>query len=214
MGHGAACIIAFSHNKWGAAVIFQRYAVVAVVLIIASSLGLLLSRTWRQSIISLAIQYIAVFWLASLTWPVGLAAVKLVVGWMCGAVLGASQLTGDLTDDDFIDSSGLLFRFLTAGVVWAGIFAMSSVMATWIPARLPILQGGMILISGGLLQLGMTKRPMRAVIGLLSLLAGFEIIYSSLETSVLVAGLLAMINLALAMVGSYLLSGVEYEATV
>jgi hypothetical protein len=45
-------------------------------------------------------------------------------------------------------------------------------------------------------------------------LSGFEILYATVEGSVLVAGLLAIINLGLALVGSYLLvaSNTEEEA--
>ena len=73
--------------------IFQNFAAIAVIIIMISSLGIILSRNWREGVIALAIQYIGVFWLVSLSWPLGLAAVKLVVGWMSGAVLGASQIT-------------------------------------------------------------------------------------------------------------------------
>jgi hypothetical protein len=58
----------------------------------------------------------------------------------------------------------------------------------------------------GLLHLGMTTRPFRVIIGLLTVLAGFEILYAAVESSVLVAGLLAAINLGLALLGSYFLS--------
>ena len=44
------------------------------------------------------------------------------------------------------------------------------------------------------------------MIGLLTFLSGFEILYAALENSVLVAGLLAAINLGLALVGAYLAS--------
>ena len=52
----------------------------------------------------------------------------------------------------------------------------------------------------------MTNDPLRMVIGLLTFLAGFEVLYAALEVSVLVAGLLAAINLGLAMAGAYLLT--------
>jgi hypothetical protein len=39
----------------------------------------------------------------------------------------------------------------------------------------------------------------------MTVLSGFEIIYSTVESSVLVAALLAVINLGLALVGAYLL---------
>ena len=39
----------------------------------------------------------------------------------------------------------------------------------------------------------------------MTVLAGFELLYATVEGSVLVAGLLAVINLGLALVGSYLM---------
>jgi hypothetical protein len=71
---------------------------------------------------------------------------------------------------------------------------------------LNVLQGGLILICVGLLHLGMTTRPMRVIIGLLTVLSGFEVLYAAVETSLLVAGLQALTTLGLALVGAYLLS--------
>jgi hypothetical protein len=72
-------------------------------------------------------------------------------------------------------------------------------------AGFPVINGGLLLIGMGLLHLGITARVLRVAIGLLTVLSGFEIIYATVEGSVLVAGLLAVINLGLALVGSYLL---------
>jgi hypothetical protein len=47
---------------------------------------------------------------------------------------------------------------------------------------------------------------MRVIVGLLTVLAGFEILFAAIENSILVAGLLASVNLGLALVGAYLLS--------
>jgi hypothetical protein len=58
----------------------------------------------------------------------------------------------------------------------------------------------------GLLHLGLTVHPLRITLGLLITLAGFEILYASLENSILVTGLLAVITLGLALTGSYLVS--------
>ena len=71
----------------------------------------------------------------------------------------------------------------------------------------------LILMGMGLLQLGFTGQPLRTIIGLLTLLSGFEIIYVSVETSTLVAGLLASVNLGLSLVGAYLLVAPTMEET-
>ena len=63
----------------------------------------------------------------------------------------------------------------------------------------------------GLLQLGITAQPMRVIIALLTFLSGFEILYSFVEKSTLVAALLVLINIGLSLVGVYLLKPVNRE---
>jgi hypothetical protein len=53
---------------------------------------------------------------------------------------------------------------------------------------------------------------LRVTIGLLTALSGFEIIYAAIETSTLVTGLLAGVNLGLALAGAYLIIAPTMEA--
>ena len=184
--------------------IFQQLAIIPVIMLAASSLWVLVSQNWRRSILALAIQYLGVFWLISLSWPVELAIVKLVVGWVTGAVLGASQLPEIAQEGS--GRSSQIFRCLAAVFVFILSFTTYPLLATWINTRPEILEGGLILIGMGLLQLGMTTNPLRVILGLLTVLSGFEIIYASVENSVLVTGMLAVVTLGLALVGSYLLN--------
>jgi hypothetical protein len=184
---------------------FEELAFVPVSLILASSLLILVSQNWRRVIIALAVQYIGVFWLIALSWPVELAVIKLVVGWVAGAMLGASP-PADFIEEKFSSTSGLVFRILAAIMVWILVYTTAPLLANWIPAQPAILWGGLLLIGMGLLQLGMSTHPLRAVLGLLTLLSGFEILYAAVEVSVLVTGLLALINLGVALVGSYLVN--------
>jgi len=190
---------------------FDRLSIVAVIIAMLSSLVLLVSQNWRRVVIALSVQYIAVFWLVALTWPVGLAVVKLVGGWMAGAILASSQQITALGDDKYTGLSGHLFKGVAAIMIWMVAFSIAPELGIWLPAKMPILWGGMVLIGMGLLQLGMTTRPFRVALGLLTVLSGFEIIYSSVETSVLVAGLLVMITLGLALTAAYLLSPSSLE---
>jgi hypothetical protein len=64
----------------------------------------------------------------------------------------------------------------------------------------------------GILHLGITAQPMRVTIGLLTVFSGFEIVYAALEGSILVAALLATIDLGVALVGAYLLTAAPTEA--
>jgi hypothetical protein len=82
----------------------------------------------------------------------------------------------------------------------------------WIPGiGIGQVMGGLILIGMGSLQLGLTDQPLRVILGLLTVFAGFEIFYAAVETSTLVSGLLAIVNLGLALAGAYLIVVPERE---
>lgn len=179
---------------------------IPVVLLLATTMVLFITQDWRQYFAALAIQYLAVFWLVSLSWPTGLAVVKLVVGWMATALLGTSQWDVEMTDESLADPPGRLFRILAGGLIWLVVAAFVPEFRSWFPIPTPILLGSFLLIGMGLLQLAMHNHPLRIIIGLLSMLSGFEILYAVVENSVLVAGLLAVVNLGLVLVGIYLLS--------
>ena len=184
------------------------FAWVAVVLMVITSAGLLLVRDWRWSIILLAAQYTGMFILTLQHWPVGMASVKVVAGWMSAAILGMTRsgLPGDALAEENMWPRGLLFRLFAAATVVLIVTVVTPVVDTIMAdAGFPVTNGGLLLIGMGLLHLGITARIMHVAIGLMTVLSGFEILYSTVEGSVLVAALLAVINLGLALVGAYLL---------
>jgi hypothetical protein len=186
-------------------------AALPLILVVVSSLILIMHLHWRWTILALAGQYLAVFLLVSHNWPLGLSAVKLVAGWMAGAVLAASHAT--IESEKLSDSPlpGRIFRVFAGLLVFIVVFSIESQAQDWIPAGEPVVLTGLILIFMGLLQLGMTSTPFRATIGLLTTLSGFEILYAAVVTSVLVTGLLALITLGLAMAGAYLMNVANLE---
>lgn len=185
--------------------IFERLSLVALVVLVITTLLLLLSQNWRWSIIALAVQYLAVFALVASVWPLGLAAVKLVAGWMAGAVLGYAQPDPELVDDAGSGGSAFVFRLLVAVLVWVLVFTLSPAFVALVPLPSSLVMAAILLIGMGLVHLGVTTRPLRVLIGLLTVLSGFELLYAAVENSVMVAGLLAMVTLGLALVGAYLL---------
>jgi hypothetical protein len=186
-------------------------SIFSVVLLFATSIFLLVSQKWRWSIIALSIQYLAVFWLVGLVWALALATVKLVVGWMSAAVLVTSDPGDDYIDRKFVGLPGLLFRLLAAIMIGMIVYSIAPLMTNFIDTGMVMLWGGLILIGMGLLQLGMTTRISRIFIGLFTMLSGFEILYAVVERSILVTGLLALINLGLAIAGSYLITASNIE---
>ena len=190
------------------------FAWIAVVVIFLTAVGLLMANDWRWSIGLLAVQYIAMFVLVMEHWPLSMASVKVVAGWMGAAILGMTRsgLANEVLAEENTWPRGRLFRIFAAGMVLIIVAAVTpSVDTIMADAGFPVTAGSLLLIGLGLLHLGITAHILRVTIGLMTVLAGFEIIYSAVEGSVLVAALLAVINLGLALVGSYLLIATSYQ---
>jgi hypothetical protein len=178
-------------------------------LLFVTSVGILVSRDWRLGLGFLGLQYLGVFWLTSQHWPVSMAAIKLVTGWMAIATLGITRLNLKESDKESeqILPEGRLFRMFTAGIVTVIIVTVAPTVEEIIPGiGMPVISGSLILMGLGMLHLGMTVQPFRVILGLLTVLAGFEALYAALESSILVAAMLSTVNLGLALVGAYLLT--------
>lgn len=190
---------------------------IAVGFIMAASAALIVVRDWRWMLGFLAVIYLAAFILTSWHWPLGMAVVKLVTGWMATAALGMTRLGLAQPADDKgpILLEGSAFRLFGAAVaILIGVSAGPRVEEIIPGIGLPVVIGSLVLIGAGLLHLGMTSDILRIVVGLFTVLSGFEILYAAVESSILVAALLAAANLGLALTGSYLLihsSKVEEE---
>lgn len=186
----------------------------ALGLLLVTSLGLLLSRDWRWSLGFLAVQYLGMFWMVSQHWPFGLASIKLVTGWMATAALGVTQLdmTREAGQDESAFSQGRFLQIFASGIVVLLVIAGTPALETIIPGiSRPVIAGGLLIAGMGFLQLALSPSILRITFGLLSVMAGFETLYAAMETSLLLAGLLSIINLGLALAGAYLLSAAPQE---
>jgi hypothetical protein len=179
----------------------------AVLIVLMTSITLLLVRDWRISLAILAFQFLGMFLLVNSLWPLGMSTAKLITGWMTAAILGMTQssfVIFPLQEGSWPE--GRSFRLFIASLVIIAVISLAPSVLTWLPGiSLPVAYGGLILIGMGMLHLGITIQPLRVTISLLTVLCGFEILYASIENSILVAALLSVINLGLALVGAYLL---------
>jgi hypothetical protein len=186
----------------------------ALIIVAATATGLLLSRDWRWNLGLLAVQYLGVAGLVAPHWPMGMAAAKLVAGWMATAALGMT-----LTTVPHVDAAagrawpqGHSFRLFMAGMIFVLAAGATARIENVMPGVGTSVIAGAILLTGmGLVQLGTTSEIPRVIFGLLTVLAGFEILYAAVEGSILVAGLLAVVNLGLGLVGAYLLGALPAE---
>lgn len=188
----------------------------AVLLVSLTSIFILVSQDWRYCIVALAIQYFGVFLLLYSSLPVEIAIVKIVAGWMAGAILGIAVYSGPgilkKTDDPL--KFGPVFRIMAAAIIALAVTSLVFSSESWLlMISMPIRWGSFILIAIGLLQLSLSSNPLRVIIGLLTALSGFEILYAVIESSILVMGLLAGVNLGLALVGAYLLIAPTMEGS-
>ncbi len=185
--------------------IWLQWVALAVVLICSG--GILLRGRWRWIIGFLAFQSLGTFILIMAEWNVSMASVMLVAGWMACAILGIAHLTSE-NDPEIQTTSwtqGRLFRLAAIGIVIVVSLIGGIGLSRWLGLPIPAAWGALLLIGMGLFNLGVSSSPFRVIIGLLTALAGFNVIYAAVESSALVAGLQVVITLGLALSGAYFL---------
>jgi hypothetical protein len=163
----------------------------------------------RLLILALAVQYLFVGWMAALALPIQVAATKVVAGLMACVILTLTWTAlGWRAQEKTTQAipSGRAFRVITVLLVFAaagGIGRSNWMMLPEITSFAML--GSTLLISFGLLQLGLSEEPTRISVGLLTLLAGFEVAYSTIEPALAVIALLAAVHLGIALVVGYIL---------
>ncbi len=177
------------------------------------SILLVQNRRWMTGM--LAIQYIGVFSLVSISWPMEIAVVKLVAGWMSAAVLFLTYENILDADQEFLLAASLpelFFKTFLAVLIGFAVYSMVPEALRWFLGATPQqILGGLWLLGLGILQLALSREPIRIITGLLTVISGFEILYATLEASVLMTGLLAIMNIGLAFVGAYIIMASSLE---
>lgn len=177
----------------------------AFILIVITAMVILIFRDWLIIAAALAVQYLAAFILVNLSWPTGMAVIKLIVGWMATATIALTLFRQNSSRYVNEPEASLFFRGFAGLVIIFIVFVTApTLQATMFPQLdLIIIQGGLTLLAMALMQLGTNSEPYLTVFSLLSFLSGFEVIHAGLEISTLLTGLLALTNLILALVGVY-----------
>ncbi|MBL8049903.1 MAG: hypothetical protein JNM46_01660 [Anaerolineales bacterium] len=181
---------------------------IAVALILVTATAMLINTDWRISLGALALQYLAMLWLVTRHLPFVMGSAKLITGWMVVAILGMTRLglTNIEQEEDSFFPRGEFFRVALMGIIALVTAGAAPRIEAAIPGLgLPVIAGGLLLIGGGIVHLGVTSNLLRVILGLLTMLAGFEVLYAAVESAILVTGLLALVNLGLGTIGSYLL---------
>jgi hypothetical protein len=157
----------------------------------------------------LGVEYLAAGWFAALHMPPLVLGAKLAAGLLACAILGLTHARMGWRIEPAggrAIPTGRAFRTIAVLLVVIAVFGAVTGRPSSGPSLAPIATlGGAWILGLGLLQLGLNVDPFRVGLGLLSLLAGFDGLYSALEPSLLVAALLAAVHLGLAITVSYLM---------
>jgi hypothetical protein len=175
---------------------------IPLILVAATAFALIIVDRPGLQIGILAVQYAAVAWLSALALPPQVAAVKVVAGMITCGVL-ALTVAGSRMSDASI--AGRAFRIMAAVLILTAAIGIGQ--ANWMRVpdiRQEAVMAAAILMSMGLLQLGLFRTPLRVCFGLITLLSGFEIAYSVIEPALAILALLASVHIGLALVVSYL----------
>lgn len=183
---------------------FDQLGLLAVIGLGITTSVLLMMKNWRWQITALGIQYFAVFVLIAATWPLDLAAVKLVAGWMGASILGISRVNQPEEKTEDVEV-GEVFRVATVFLIFMTVWSAAPETLTWIPTlELNQALGGFLLIGMGAVMLGFYSYGLRLVYGLMTMVSGFEIIYSAVEISTLVTSLMALVTIGISLGGAFL----------
>lgn len=178
---------------------------IPLVLVAATAFTLIVVERPAIQIGILAIQYSSVAWLTSLALPPQVAAVKLVAGLIACGVLALTVAGSRLAAESASGIAGRAFRGIAAILIVAAAFGIGQTNWMRVPDIQPeAIMAAAVLMSMGLLQLGLFRTPLRMSIGLITLLSGFEIAYSVIEPALAILALLASVHIGLAIVVSYL----------
>lgn len=181
---------------------------------------------WRVNIFALALQYFLTAILFVDVLDPRLAVVKLLVGWFICLMLYFTarqaqwgRIPNDVTEEEAeqLQSGARIrlgrwhisyaapFRILLGLMMALVVFTVAQRPAFQLPAVSGPINLAIYALAGmGLLGLSLTSDPLKAGIGLLTFITGFELFYNTLEQSVAMLAFLAGGNLALTLAISYL----------
>lgn len=183
----------------------QILSILAFLVVAITAMVILVFRDWRVVAAALVLQYLAAFALITRSWPIGMAVVKLIVGWMSAAAIFLTYFRREKISSSNDTTASFVFRGLAGLLVILVVFIITPGLQENVFPQLDliVLQSGLMLMGLALMQLGTNSDAYLTIVSLLSLISGFEVIYAGLELSTLLTGLQAIVNLGITLVGVY-----------
>lgn len=199
--------------------ILARLAVVpttVALLGLAATAGLIVAITdWRACVLALAAQYVLAGLLLTRVIRPEIAAIKTLIGAMICVVLyitarraGWGKLPLEEGEEppsrfQLALMLGVPYRVMTALIGLALAFSAAfKISLTNVPLEVSF--GVFTLGLMGVFAVALADEPFKGGLGLLTLMTGFELFYSSVEQSLAVVGFLGVVNFMIALAVSYL----------
>ena len=199
--------------------ILARLAVVpttVALLGLAATAGLIVAITdWRACVFALMAQYLLAGLLLTRVIRPEIAAIKTLIGAMICVVLYITARRagwGRLPLEEGEERPGRFQLALMLGVPFRVMTALMGVALAFSAALklslpnvpLEVSFGVFTLGLMGVFAIGLADEPFKGGLGLLTLITGFELFYSSIEQSLAVVGFLGVVNFMIALAISYL----------
>ena len=183
--------------------------ILAFILAAGSAIVSTIWRKWKLTLLALAAQYVGMSLQLASVLSLDTVIIKLLVGLMCCAVMWVSCNTisyQDLDKEKNLFSTNL-FRVLATilMIILAIVLRPSLQLLPLDPLPSTMLISSILLLLLGLLQIGINRDAFFTISGLLTFYMGFDTFYSVVEVSSLLVGLLAIINMAIVLLGAYFL---------
>jgi len=175
---------------------------------------LIIAADWRASVIALTAQYLLAGLLLTRVIRPEIALIKALIGAMICLVLyvTARRVGWEYLPLATDERPGRFLLALTGGTpfrIMAALMALSlAYTAAWraplsnVPAEVTF--GVFTLGMMGVFNIALADEPFKGGMGLLTVITGFELYYSSIEQSLTVVGLLGVVNFMIALAMSYL----------
>ena len=180
---------------------------------ILSTGAIILMEDWRYRLALVAIIELIGFILIVQIWPIALASVKLISGWMGIALLATTFTFSSPESAPSSPVSSRIFRLMLITFGWLLVLVSAERFNEWLPIPYTNLFVGLVFFLSGMIYLALRMNSIDTVIGLLIFFEGFDVIYSSLEGSALITGIFGIIIISICLTGSYLEGGFKFGGT-
>jgi len=192
-------------------------AMPSVVGLLAALALLLVARRWQMHSLGMAALYFFAALLHTRVIRPEVALVKLIIGWMIALALymtgrhlsGLQEGPGG--EGEAVEGERPRFSLAAGAPLRILVLVAVFIIAQGISRRfsLPQVPGDVglacyLLGTGGLFLMGLSEDPFRAGLGVLTFLAGFDLLFGALEPSLVVAGLIGVADFLVALAVTFL----------